>query len=291
MDPYTKCPEAAILLAGLQWICELLKQHPAGSSGGSKSSSANDDDGDSSLGSASGKCNLYDSAVDTSDEEQYADTSLNGYEFYEETSFPAGVDDVVHVGLADLCHRIKAPLYTYNEILRWAQDANIQGYSFPIDAPQYSTFIANLKKQLNVKDYVHCTTSVEAAAGGTVSFPVFDFQSLFLSLIDNPQIKGHLLINWEEPSALPPFDSGSLDEIRSRMWHEQTSAKSLTSNSHDVLCGIILAVTHMWQTGQAITQTCLIFLIHHSPCTTQSSIGMEATWFHFQVLPFPIPWF
>jgi len=72
--------------------------------------------------------------------------SLNGYEFYEETSFPAGVDDVVHVGLVDLCRHIKAPLYAYNEILHWAQDAKIQGYSFPADAPHYSSFISNLKR-------------------------------------------------------------------------------------------------------------------------------------------------
>jgi hypothetical protein len=73
-----------------------------GGGGGSDSSSTNDDDGDSSVISASGQCNLYDSA-DSSDEEHDSDTSQNGYEFYEETSFPTGVDDVVHVGLADLC--------------------------------------------------------------------------------------------------------------------------------------------------------------------------------------------
>jgi hypothetical protein len=211
--------------------------------GGSNSSSANDDDGDSSLTSASGQCNLYDSA-DTSDEEHDSDTSRNGYEFYEEANFPTGVDDVVHVSLADLCHRIKAPLYAYNKILRWAQDANAQGYSFPINAPQYSTFISNLKKRLLVKDYVHHTITVKAAGGGMVSFPIFDFQSMFLSLIDDPRIKGNLLINWDDPSAPPPFDSGFRDEIHSGMWHEQTSAKLLTSNSNDILCGIILVFDH-----------------------------------------------
>lgn len=173
--------------------------------------------------------------------------SLNGYEFYEETSFPAGVDDVVHVGLVDLCRRIKAPLYAYNEILHWAQDAKVQGYSFPPDAPHYSSFMSNLKRRLNVEDYVHKTKTVKAAGGGTVSFPVFDFESMFLSLVDDPRIKGHLLINWELPSAPPPFESGSLDEIHSGMWYERTLAKLVSPNSNDVLCGIILAVdrTHV----------------------------------------------
>jgi hypothetical protein len=104
------------------------------------------------------------------------------YEFYEEESFPSGVDDIVYVELADLCRGIRAPLYAYNEILRWAQNAKDQGYSFPVDAPQYSTFISSLKKRLNIEDFVQKTSTVEAAGGGTVSFPVFDFRSMFVSL-------------------------------------------------------------------------------------------------------------
>jgi hypothetical protein len=100
---------------------------------------------------------------------------------------------------------------------------------------------------LNVTDQIHKTSTIDAAGGGTVSFPVFQFESMFLSLIDDPRIKDHLLINWEDPSSLPTFDSGFLDEIHSGMWHERTSAKLLKKNSNEVLCGIILAVdrTHV----------------------------------------------
>jgi hypothetical protein len=83
------------------------------------------------------------------------------------------------VGLVDLCHRIKAPLHAYNEILHWAQDAKIQGYSFPADAPHYSSFMSNLKRRLNVEDYVHKTKTVKAAGGGTVSFPVSTLKACF----------------------------------------------------------------------------------------------------------------
>jgi hypothetical protein len=117
----------------------------SGKSCGSKSSSSHDDDGDGSLSSSStNHLNIFDS-FDPGDKED-SDTSCNGYEFYEEKSFPAGVNDVVHVGLAKLCCKIKAPLYVYNEILRWAQTAQVQGYLFSADAPHYHTFIASLKK-------------------------------------------------------------------------------------------------------------------------------------------------
>jgi hypothetical protein len=104
-----------------------------------------------------------------------------------------------------------------------------------------------LKKRLNIEDYVHKTSTVEATGGGTVSFPVFDFRSMFVSLIDDPRMKDHLLVNWEEPSSPPPFDGGSLDEIHSGMWHQRTSEKLIKNNSNEILCGIILFIdrTHV----------------------------------------------
>jgi hypothetical protein len=68
------------------------------------------------------------------------------YEFYNDTTFPSGVDDVVHVALASLCHKIKAPQYAYDDILRWAQHSQALGYSFSSEAPLYRTFISDLKK-------------------------------------------------------------------------------------------------------------------------------------------------
>jgi hypothetical protein len=224
----------------------LGKGRSDGCPGGSKLSSQISDNGDASLStSASFACKLSDLDSDDTIEEEDSDTSLNAHELYEEKSFPFGVDDVVHVSLANLCCRIKAPLKAYNKILRWAQDAKVQGYSFPVDAPQYSTFIAQLKKRLNVNDYIHKTSTVEAAGGGTVSFPVFDFQNMFLSLIDDPQINGHLLVNWEDPFAPPSLDKGYLDKIHSRMRHDLTLEMLTQNNSNEIFCSIVLAIDRM----------------------------------------------
>jgi hypothetical protein len=67
----------------------------------------------SSVSSASSHCDVSKLSDHSSDysESVSSESHSNGYEFYEETSFPAGVEDVVHVGLVDLCRHIKAPLY------------------------------------------------------------------------------------------------------------------------------------------------------------------------------------
>jgi hypothetical protein len=94
----------------------LGKPHTHSSRGSKSSSHKNYDDGNASLGSASFNCYFSDSADTISDED--SDTSLNGYEFYEEKCFPSGVDNVVHVGLPDLCLRMKVPLYTMTSCIR-----------------------------------------------------------------------------------------------------------------------------------------------------------------------------
>jgi hypothetical protein len=84
----------------------------SGNSCGSKSSSSLDDDGDGSLNSSSTyHLDNFVFMYPVDKEEEDSDFSCNGYKFYKEDTFPAGVDDIVHVGLAQLCRKIKAPLY------------------------------------------------------------------------------------------------------------------------------------------------------------------------------------
>ena len=68
--------------------------------------------------------------ADDDEEEQEAATKNNDkYEYYEEKDFPASPDDNAHVLLADLCRRLRTPLYGYDKILRWAQEAHLSGYT------------------------------------------------------------------------------------------------------------------------------------------------------------------
>ena len=51
------------------------------------------------------------------EEEQIVAKKDHKYEYYDQKDFPASPDDAAHVFLADLCRRIQAPLYAYDEIL------------------------------------------------------------------------------------------------------------------------------------------------------------------------------
>jgi hypothetical protein len=58
--------------------------------------------------------------------------------------------------------------------------------------------------------------------GGRVKFPVFEFRAMFQSLIDDPRLRKELLINWKNPSSIPPYDKDYLDEIHSAEWYHDT---------------------------------------------------------------------
>jgi hypothetical protein len=67
---------------------------------------------------------------DDVDEELLPVSTRNGdkYEYCDQKHSLTAPDDTVHVLLADLCRRIRAPLYAYDEILEWAQEAHLVGY-------------------------------------------------------------------------------------------------------------------------------------------------------------------
>ncbi len=100
---------------------------------------------------------------------------------------------------------------------------------------------------LEIEDFACTKASIPLVHGaGVLSFPKFDFKTMFLSLLDDAHIRDHLLINWEDPSKPPPFNPKELDEIHSGSWHALTSA-DLCKRLNDVLCGIIVFIdrTHV----------------------------------------------
>jgi hypothetical protein len=68
------------------------------------------------------------------------------YEFVSKHKFPATIDDEVHIELMEMCRQIGAPLYAYNSILKWGQEAYAKGYTFPMMALKYNAFMSDLAK-------------------------------------------------------------------------------------------------------------------------------------------------
>lgn len=172
-------------------------------------------------------------------EEQSLVTKKDGkFEYYDQQDFPTSPDDTAHVLLADLCRRVRAPLYAYDEILQWAQEAHLSGYKFPTDAPTYRSMISSLRSRLGLGHLSHGTARIQKNGGGTMEFPIFDFEAMFFDLIDDYRISPHLLINFECPNKPPSFNAQKLDEVHTGKWHRLTS-QQLLEDANDVLCGII----------------------------------------------------
>jgi hypothetical protein len=194
------------------------------------------------------------------------DNDAGDYEFVSEHKFPANVGDEVHVELVELCRTIGAPLYAYDKILAWSQEAHAKGYMFPITAPRYNTFMTDLAKCLELNHLSHNVSTITKAGGGTSSFPTFNFESMFISLLDDTRIKPHLLINWNNPSKPPPFNKNKLDEIHTGRWHSRTSRNLLTTRN-DILCGILLFIdrTHVAD-KEKLTLCPVLFSLSIIPC-------------------------
>jgi hypothetical protein len=149
------------------------------------------------------------------------------YEYYDEKEYPASPDDAAHVFLADLCRRIGAPLYAYDEILQWAQEAYLSGYTFPTNAPTYKYLISSLRNHLGLSHLSHGTAMIQKCGGSTLAFPIFEFESMFYDLIDDHRISPHLLINFDCPNKPPSFNPQFLDEVHTGKWHHLTSQQLL----------------------------------------------------------------
>jgi hypothetical protein len=217
-----------------------------------------------------------DEEEEAEEEEQIVAKKDHKYEYYDQKDFPASPDDAAHVFLADLCRRIRAPLYAYDEILQWAQEAHLSGYRFPTNAPTYRYLISSLRSRLSLSHLSHGTATIQKCGGGTLDFPVFEFESMFYDLIDDYRISPHLLINVDCPNKPPVFNSQYLDEVHSGKWHRLTS-QQLLQDPNDVLCGIIFFRSHSClQQAKALCAPIDVLPIHHPPLASKSALCLEA---------------
>jgi hypothetical protein len=173
--------------------------------------------------------------------------------FQTSTEFPESVNDVVLLDLAQRMRAMGAPLYGFDSILQWANDSQVRGFNFQFSTvPRYAPFIRSVKKRLHLDDLRYSMRTVNLPWGGSESFPVFDFIGMVHSLLDDPRVRPHLLIDWDCPSRRPPFEPGILDEIHSGSWDEDTRRLMIKENSNEVLAGVTAFIdgTHLTNKGR-----------------------------------------
>ena len=167
----------------------------------------------------------------------------NGFTFSPSKTFPENVEDLCFLELAKLIHEIGAPLSTFSKILAWTGHWQMEGHTFKTAAfPSYATYVESLSKRLELDCLKYKMETIITPWGRPCTFPVFDFPSMFHSLLDDPRCHDNLLIDWEHPSCIPCHKIGWLDDVHSAKWYTDTHHMQIESDSNEVLCGIILFV-------------------------------------------------
>ncbi len=165
--------------------------------------------------------------------------------FNSTPQFPKDKANLVKLELVNLVLEIGAPLHSFHKIAQWAARANSCSHIFkPDDCPHYKTYLKDLTKRLKLESLSQTMEDVLVAWGGRVKFPVFKFQAMFQSVIDDSRLCKELLTDWNNPSSIPPYDKDYLDEIHSMEWYHDTyKLYNIQDGTFVVLCGLIFSWT------------------------------------------------
>jgi hypothetical protein len=149
-------------------------------------------------------------------------------------------DDAVHLQLMNLCHEIRAPLYAFDSILKWAQHSHLSGYQFPANAPSRETYLDRLYTRFNMNQSKPIVSEVNLFPDKQANVVTFSFHEMVQSLLSDPSLMTaeNLLFNTVEDGD----DSCDFrSDINTGSWF--TKAKqSLCQSSDDLLCPIILFI-------------------------------------------------
>jgi hypothetical protein len=158
--------------------------------------------------------------------------------------FPKDKANHVKLELVNLVLETVAPLHLFHKIAQWATRANSRGHIFkPDDCLHYQMYLKDLTKRLKLESLSHTMEDVLLPWGGKVKFPVFEFRAMFQNLIDDPRLRKELLIDWNNPSSIPPYYKDYLDEIHSMEWYNDTyKLYNIQDGMFVVLCGLIFCL-------------------------------------------------
>jgi hypothetical protein len=137
----------------------------------------------------------------------------------------------------NLCQTIKAPIYAYDHLLKWAQESKLAGYQFSSNAPSRKTFLDELYKRFNMKGAKPTETEITLYPDKKATITTFSFVEMVSSLTSDESlmVEKNLLIGKN------PNDFDELTDIHTGDWFKAATLL-LCINGKDVLCPIILFI-------------------------------------------------
>jgi hypothetical protein len=149
------------------------------------------------------------------------------------------LDDAVHLRLLNLCHELRAPLYAFDSILKWSQDAKLSGYQFPTSSPSRKTYMDQLYNRYGMHLIKPKEQEVDLFPHGkSATVVTFPFIEMAKSLLADTSLMQ------PENLLLPPYSEIPEDtctDIHTGTWFK-LAVVHLCLNNTDILCPIILFI-------------------------------------------------
>ena len=165
-----------------------------------------------------------------------------GNQTQQQMSIPYRTHEYVEVELLQLCRSLQTPLYGYDAIMKWANSAALQGYTFPSNAPSRNTVIQQLYNRFDLNGIKPKIESVILDGGGTSEVVTFDFKEMIQSLLNDKRLmQDDYLVFCNDDPLSAPLPSAYLGELCTGKWFAKAYQK-LCKEEGDFLCPILLYI-------------------------------------------------
>jgi hypothetical protein len=181
--------------------------------------------------------------------DDYEDMNYFGQEDDDSDQLPPGYETTytkrkqVEIYLLKLCTEMEAPLYAFEEIMKWARTAYIEGYQFLPLQGTYRSQIDKLEVWMGMENQrpEEVVVSLPGVDGeDTIKVTRFDFATQLKSLLDDPVLNRdeNLVINPEDRFQQYTSPDGRLGECLSGSWYK----RAWTAMEEDGICDFMIPI-------------------------------------------------
>ena len=138
------------------------------------------------------------------------------------------------------------PLYLYDDIIKWAEDATLDKVAFDSNIPSRKKILNDLEKQFKTAPMKPQSLPYQLEGHGTEHIPIFNFKAMVASLLHDERLmqSENLVIKEDDPASFQDrynLDSNNLDEIHTGTVCRE-SIQETCIGPKDVFLGIILYI-------------------------------------------------